>query len=126
MPTRLYEKLDNRDSMHISPSDGNHAALSLMISDVVRWTCMASTIRAEVNRIVQTLCFDGIYPSQQALGETPVVTSATDLEADAKLADETAKLEQRDASPDYESDDELRQGSRIKFVSGQRLRLRYV
>lgn len=31
-----------RDSMHFSSSDGNHAALSLMIFDEVRWTCMAS------------------------------------------------------------------------------------
>lgn len=137
-PTRLYEKLRKRDLMHFNSSQDNIAALSLVISDAVRWTGMVSVTRAKVDKLIHILRSSGVPPERQVLEATEassdeddrtqarqvrfnlppveavekaIVASASSMEDNTRLAEDRSQLAQRDVSPNYESDDELRPGS---------------
>lgn len=65
-PTKVYERLGKRDSMHFNNTEETIAATSLMIFDAVRWTCMASAIRAEVEQLIHALRASGIPPARSS------------------------------------------------------------
>lgn len=55
---------------------------------------------------------------QREAVEKAIVVSASNVENDRLMAETRIKDAERDVSPDYESDDELRRGNRIVISQG--------
>lgn len=133
--TKLHDQLGKRDSMHFNNAEEAVFATSQMICDAVNWTCMASMIRTEVEKLINTQRLSGIPPARNEPEATPassddddrtdprtarfsippieavekaVVTSAFNYGKDNLVAEQKMKDVGRDMSPDYGSDDTLR------------------
>lgn len=76
-PTTLHAKLGKRDYMYCN-TEAQIVATSQMILDAVKWSCMASVIRSEVEKVINTLRLSGIPPARNAPEATPAPSDDDD------------------------------------------------
>lgn len=146
-PTKLYSKLPKRDIMRFDSSETTVFATSQIFYDVVKWTCIASVTRSEVEALITTLRLSGIPPARNVPDSTPassdeedrknartvrlrfLIPPSEDVEkafissASIEAKNDhnvypTVKENERADSPDDESDDDLRRANRYPVPQG--------
>lgn len=143
--TRLYSKLAKRDTMRADSSEATMFATYQMTYNVVKWLCMASVIRLELDELITTLRLSGIPPARNMPDGTPassdeeegkdtrtvrflvrpsedvegalISSASTEAKNNHKVV-EYEKENERANSSDDESDDELRRGNRLEILQG--------
>lgn len=77
-PTKLYSKLAKRDNLHFDSPDATIFAMAHMMYDVVEWTCMASVVCSEVEKLIATFRLSVILQARNVPEATPASSEEED------------------------------------------------